>query len=165
MTAPTPTVSKPAIQPEKPRTLTLEPLKGDAKTPTTSATADTRHDYPPEVGAAADAVEAKTQAAEPPARVTNVVDQLAVPIESIDLPAMPIGEFVNLVSGMAAVPIKLDAKVLGEVGLSSRSTVTVQASDTTVGKLLADVLKEHQLTCVERDGTLIVVKASVKASR
>ena len=72
---------------------------------------------------------------------------------------MPIGEFVNLASGMAAVPIKLDAKVLGEVGLSTRSTVTVRGDNTTVGKLLARVLKEHHLTCVERDGVLVVVKA------
>ena len=66
-----------------------------------------------------------------------------MPIESIDLPAMPIGEFVNLMSSMAAVPIKLDPKVLGDVGLSSRTTVTVRGDNTTVGKLLAGVLKEH----------------------
>jgi len=37
--------------------------------------------------------------------------------------------------------------------------VTVRGDDTTVGKLLAGVLKEHQLTCDERDGVLVVVKA------
>ena len=84
---------------------------------------------------------------DPPARRTNIMDQLAVPIDSINLPEMPIGEFVGFMSGMAAVPIELDAKVLGEVGLSTRSTVTVHSDDTTVGKLLARVLKEHQLTC------------------
>ena len=70
------------------------------------------------------------------------------------------GEISNEVvrcSTMSAVPIQLDAKVLGEVGLSSRSTVTVRGDHTTAGKLLAGVLKDHQLTCVERDGVLVVV--------
>jgi hypothetical protein len=101
----------------------------------------------------------KLPSLDPPARRTNVKDQLAVPIESIDLPEMPLGEFVSLVSSMAAVPIELDAKVLGEVGLTSRSTVTVRGDDTTAGKLLARVLKEHHLTCIVRDGSLVVVRA------
>ena len=72
---------------------------------------------------------------------------------------MPIGDFVSFASEMAAVPIRVDAKVLGEVGLSSRSTVDVRAENTTLGKLLARVLKEHQLTCVVQDGGLVVVRA------
>ena len=157
VTPPQATTAPVAIH-EKPRTLTLEPVESESHPAT--ATLDTVPNYPPTIEAAeVGAVEAKPQAARLPVRVTNVVDQLAVPIESIDLPAMPIGKFLDLVSGMAAVPIQLDAKVLGEVGLSTRSTVAVQGDHTTVGKLLADVLKEHRLTCVERDGVLVVVKS------
>ncbi len=145
----------PTVTKEQSRTMTLEPVKLEPPANTTTATAN----YPTATEAETVARETKPAAARPPARVTNVVDQLSVPIESIDLPAMPIGEFVNLVSGMAAVPIRLDPKVLGEVGLSTRSTVTVRGESTTVGKLFAGVLKEHQLTCVERDGVLVVVKA------
>jgi hypothetical protein len=144
----------PVVINEQPRTLTLEPVEREPHSAT--ATIDTVPNYPSTVEAAeVGRADAKPQAVP----VTNVVDQLAVPIDSIDLPAMPIGEFLNLVSGMAAVPIQLDAKVLGEVGLSTRSTVTVQGDHTTVGQLLADVLKEHRLTCVEREGVLVVVKA------
>ena len=157
-----PQIASTPVTNEKPRTLTLEPVQLEPPAETATATAK----YPSAIDVEADVVDAKPQvadrlgrAARPPARVTNVDDQLSVPIESIDLPAMPIGEFVNLISGMAAVPIRLDAKVLGEVGLSTRSTVTVRGDDTTVGKLLAGVLKEHQLTCDERDGVLVVVKA------
>ena len=82
-----------------------------------------------------------------------------MPIESIDLPAMPIGEFVNLCRACPRCRSSSTPKVLGDVGLSSRSTVTVRGDNTTVGKLLAGVLKEHHLTCVERDGVLVVVKA------
>jgi hypothetical protein len=155
--------SEPAATHEIPRRLMLEPVANEPRSVTSAATTASGPAYPPsietEVTATEAAAEAKPQAEKAPVRVTNVVDQLSVPIESIDLPAMPIGEFVNLVSTMAAVPIKLDAKVLGDVGLSSRSTVTVRGDNTTVGKLLAGVLKEHQLTCVERDGVLVVVKA------
>jgi hypothetical protein len=149
----------PAVIPEQPRTLTLEPVENEPHTAAASTAADAVPNYPPAIEAESGAADAKPQAARLPARVTNVVDQLALPIESIDLPAMPIGEFVNLVSGMAAVPIQLDVKVLGEVGLSTRSTVTVHGDHTTAGKLLASVLKEHRLTCVERDGVLVVVKS------
>jgi hypothetical protein len=153
------TAVAPVVKQEQPRTLTLEPVRNDANAATVRATAVAVPDYPPAMVTEVAQVETKPRTVTPPARVTNFADQLAVPIESIDMPAMRIGEFVNLASDMAAVPIKLDAKVLGEVGLSTRSTVTVRADDTTVGKLLARVLKEHQLTCVERDGVLVVVKA------
>lgn len=164
--APAQTAAAPVVTNEQPRTLTLEPVVSKPRAVTAIATAEARPDYPPAIEEETGSVEARLRvedrpwrAAEPPARVTNFVDQLAVPIESIDLPAMPIGKFVNLLSDMAAVPIELDAKVLGEVGLSTRSTVTVRGDNTTVGKLLARVLKENQLTCVERDGVLVVVKA------
>lgn len=151
--------SAPVVSHEKPRTLTLEPVPDEPRTPTAKTNADPTPDYPP-----ASEIEISVPAAEPPAarrpaRVTNVIDQFSVPIESIDLPSMPIGEFVNLVSGMAAVPIQLDPKVLGDVGLSSRSTVTVRSENTTVGKLLERVLKEHQLACEVQDGALVVVRA------
>lgn len=161
-----------APQPDEQRKLTLEPVKTDTKPAPTTTSPLAVAVYPPEIEAeaadveAGNTVDAKPPADEsglpslvPPARRTNVMDQLSVPIESITLPDVPIGEFVGFVSTMTAVPIELDPKVLGEVGLSSRSTVTVHGETTTAGKLLARVLKEHQLTCVERDGTLVVVRA------
>jgi hypothetical protein len=154
---PPPSDVVPAASHEKPRTLTLEPVKSEPSA--TTVTVEAVPNYPPANELDTSVVAAKPQAARPPTRVTNVADQLAVPIEAIDLPAMPIGEFVNLVSGMAAVPIQLDAKVLGEAGLSSRSTVIVHGENTTLGQLLARVLGERQLQCVEQDGALVVVPA------
>jgi hypothetical protein len=154
-----PTEDVPAVIHEKPRTLKLEPLREEPRVAAANVGTSSDPEYSSASIAVAGVADAKPPAVRPPVRVTNVADRLAVPIESIELPAMPIGEFVNLISGMAAVPIQLDAKVLGEVGLSSRSTVTVQSENTTVGKLLARVLKEHQLTCVVRDGALVVVRS------
>jgi hypothetical protein len=166
--------NEPVAKPEEPRTLTLEPIAKQTAPVTAITSVDPQLAYPP----ATEAPSPDAQPAAPPptdtpppaadsqpdllaspARRTNVMDQLSMPIDSINLPEMPIGEFVNLMSGMTAVPIELDAKVLGEVGLSSRSTVTVHGEATTAGKLLARVLKEHHLTCIQREGTLVVVRA------
>ena len=159
---PPPIASVATAKPELPRTLTLEPVAEMATSPMSAVTPVKTPDYSPAVENEPIKPVAKPPAAEPPQRVTNLKDRLSLPIESIDLPKMRIGEFVNLMSTMTAVRIELDAKVLGDVGLSSRSTVTVQDERTTAGKLLARVLKEHRLTCVERDGTLVVVRAKSK---
>lgn len=176
-----PVVVEPAIEQSvasDARKLTLEPVEQRSKSVTTSDSAAATAEYPPAVeteipaddeAATASAAtvspaspamdDAVLPALDPPARRTNVQDSLALPIESITMPDVTIGEFVNFVSTMTAVPIELDAKVLGEVGLSSRTTVTVHGENTTAGKLLARVLKKQQLTCVERDGKLVVVRA------
>lgn len=158
----TPPIEGPAPPVEPARTLTLEPVPSESEQVATSEPVAKSAEYPPSIEVATVEAEPKPASpapAAPPARVTNFTDQLSVPIESIDLPAKPIGEFVNLMSAMTAVPIKLDAKVLGDVGMSTRSTVTVRGKNTTAGKLLAGILKEHRLTCIERDGALVVVKA------
>ncbi len=149
----------PIVKPEKTRTLTLDPVPEASHLMSAPKTIAATPVYSTEVETEVAKPDPAPPAAEPPTRITNVKDRLAVPIESIDLPAMPIGEFLQFVSSMAAVRIELDAKVLGEVGLSSHSTVTVRGDHTTVGKLLAGVLKDHQLTCTEREGVLVVVKA------
>jgi hypothetical protein len=163
--------TQPESEPQEARKLTLEPVAAAANSLPPQPPADVA-DYPPAVETETPAAEVEQVAAtdsaadesklpslDPPTPRTNLKDQLAMPIESINMPAMPIGDFVSLMSGMTAVPIELDAKVLGEVGLSTRSTVTVHGEATTAGKLLARVLKDHQLTCVERDGALVVVRA------
>jgi hypothetical protein len=156
--APPKSTSVVEVNREKPRTLTLDPLPAES-TQTTPPLSDmpveeTADEYPslPQVA------DRPWRAAPQAVRVTNVADQLAVPIESIELPAMPIGEFVAMISDMAAVSITLDPAVLGDAGLSSRTTVTVRADDVTLGTLLTTVLNEHDLACDERDGQLVVVK-------
>lgn len=152
--------TKPVAQPAATRTLTLDAIELDPRANAAGAAVrEPLASYPPVVVSEQNDARAEPQAGEPPARVTNVGDQLSVPIESIELPAMSIGEFVNLISEMSAVPITLDPKVLGDVGLSTRTKVVVRGGDVTLGNLLARVLKEHQLTYVEREGVLVVVKA------
>ena len=58
---PPPIASAPTAKPEKPRTLTLEPVKDEAKTPTASSLANTMPVYPPAIEAESDVVEARPQ--------------------------------------------------------------------------------------------------------
>ena len=44
--------------------------------------------------------------------------------------------------------------------LAAKTKVTVKAHDTTLGKLLGGVLREHGLKCQEFDGRVIVVRAN-----
>ncbi len=155
----TTTMEHNSAEPPATRTLVLDAVQPEPKALARGeASLEPPVSYPPAVDVPLNHDQATPSALERPARVTNVVDQLSVSIESIELPSMPIGDFVNLISEMSAVPIRLDPRVLGDVGLSTQTKVVVQSGDITLGKLLARVLKEHQLTCVERDGELVVVR-------
>lgn len=160
---------EPETNPEPVRTLTLEPV--ETKPPLTPASSDVAAtdyseevvdtettDEPPAMVEEIPRIEVAASVAETPHRRTNIADQLSMPIESIDLTDIPIGGFVQLMSDMSDVPIELDPKTLGEVGLSTRSTVTVHDESTTVGQLLARVLKEHELTCARGEGSLVVIR-------
>jgi hypothetical protein len=144
------------------RTLTLEVVEPKPSANSVSASpAESPAEYPgvPDVEERVPVAADPPVLAERPNRRTNVNDQLSMSIDTIELPAMPIETFVKMIAEMSAVPIRLDPKVLGDVGLSTRTKVVVQGGDITLGDLLARVLKEHQLTCVERDGELVVVRA------
>jgi hypothetical protein len=159
---PTPLIAANSEPAQATRTLTLEVVEPKLNANSNSALpAELPADYAnvPEVEERAPVEVAPPVLAERPDRRTNVDDQLSVAIDAIELPAMPIGKFVKMISEMSAVPIRLDPKVLGDAGLSTQTKVVVQGGDITLGDLLARVLKEHQLTCVERDGELVVVRA------
>jgi hypothetical protein len=159
---PTPAIAAHAKPDQATRTLTLEVVDPKPSAKTNSASqAELPAEYAsvPELGDRAPTETNPPALAEGPNRRTNVDDQLSVAIDTIELPAMPIGRFVKMISEMSAVPIRLDPKVLGDAGLSTQTQVVVQGGDITLGDLLARVLKEHQLTCVERDGELVVVRA------
>jgi hypothetical protein len=144
------------------RTLTLEVVEPKPSANSVSASpAESPAEYP----GVPDLEERVPVAADPPVLVerpnrrTNVNDQLSMSIDTIELPAMPIEKFVKMISEMSAVPIRLDPKVLGDVGLSTRTKVVVQGGDITLRELLDRVLKENKLACEEHDGELVVVRA------
>jgi hypothetical protein len=153
--------------PKPERTLTLEPVERSASVGELADLLAT-----PSYAAAEELDEAKTHAEDPLRRgeplpkrsgdalqrVTNVSDQLALQIEAIDLPAMPLASFVEMLAEMAAVPIALDAATLEAAGVSPRTKITVRARGETIASLLTKALAKHGLAWEEREGQLVIVR-------
>jgi hypothetical protein len=184
-------VSTPA---STPRTLTLEPISAEATTAALAIEQGSRESspqYPPvsnDVASSNVQLLANASAALPPesappkaaamshpllrfgpraqdaVRRTNIADQVSVPIKSFDMSAAPLSRVLETLASMAAVPIAVDPDVLSAAGVSLDSQVTVSAHDTTVGKLLGTVLREHDLTCKVSDGQLVIVEPDNRRS-
>jgi hypothetical protein len=88
---------------------------------------------------------------------TNIADQVSMPIKSFEMQAAPLSRVLETLANLAAVPMAVDPAVLSVAGVSPDAQITVSAQDTTVGKLLGTVLREHNLACEVRDGQLVVV--------
>lgn len=155
----TPTASPPVAgspdgrQAERTRTLRLDPLGFDSSRASLGnvlgqASPDAAGDYSAELDDVADV------GAKPPAAVSvDVRGQLALQLEAIDVAAMTLADFIAMVAEMSAVPIKLDPAA----GASSHADVTVRGQDVSLGELLDDVLAQHRLTRIERDGQIVVI--------
>jgi hypothetical protein len=140
-------------QAERTRTLRLDPLGFDSSRASLGnvlgqASPDAAGDYSAELDDVADV------GAKPPAAVSvDVRAQLALQLEAIDVAAMTLADFIAMVSEMSAVTIKLDPAA----GVSPQSEVTVRGQDVSLGELLDDVLAQHRLTRIERDGQIVVI--------
>jgi hypothetical protein len=157
-----------------PRRLTLEPLPSDPAAaniaevglPRYSSSTDILEtsDHSGESVAIATTQVAATQSArlrfgpstQDVAHRTNIADQVSVPIKTFDVVDTPLGHVLDTLANMAAVPITVDPVVLSAAGVSPDAKVTVHAHDTTVGKLIGSILREHNLTCRVNDGALLV---------
>jgi hypothetical protein len=98
-------------------------------------------------------------------RPRDVARQLALPIQSLDLPRVPLSRLLETISDLAAVPITLDPAALTMAGMGANEEAGARARDTTVAALLADVLAKHGLAYEEQGGLLTVVKPNVDRRR
>jgi hypothetical protein len=92
-----------------------------------------------------------------PGHARDISAQLAIPISSMELSAIPLEKWLTLVSDLMAVPITLDPNGLLAAGLAADKPITVSSGDTTSGQLLEQVLAEHRLELVEKSGQLLVM--------
>jgi hypothetical protein len=144
-------------KPDGKRMLHLDPLQVEPQytslgNVTQSAAADTTPSYSSQIDDDAIEADAKPRTSGNIRRPRNVAAQLTLRIQSIDVPAMTLVDFIRMVSEMAAVPIKLDAAA----GVSPQTKVIVRGRDVTLGELLDDVLAQHGLVREERDGILVL---------
>jgi hypothetical protein len=102
--------------------------------------------------------------AEPP-QPRAVASQLALPINSLSMRAVPLMKIVDTLSDMSGVPITLDPAALELTGGSPRREATMDAKDTTIERLFRNVLSQQRLDFVEQDGRLIVVSPTADTQR
>ncbi len=91
--------------------------------------------------------------------------QLAIPIASTEILAMPLAGWLNLVSDLMAVPITLDPHGLLVAGLAADRPITISTGDTTSGELLEQALVKHRLHFVEKSGQLSVISQESERPR
>jgi hypothetical protein len=156
-------------QPEPSRTLKLEPVSADVATgPAQNSSSRTivessgldsdkiaTNNLPP--AETAHALLRFGPSTEDAAHRTNITDQVSMPIKSFDMSDAPLNRALETLASMAAVQITVDPAILAAAGVSPDAKVTVHAHDTTIGKLIGSVLREHNLACETRDGQIVIV--------
>jgi hypothetical protein len=95
--------------------------------------------------------------AEEPSRRADVAQRLGTQVKSLRLAEMPLARFVGVMSSMAGVPITLDPTMLELNGISPRTPVSAQATDSPLDKILRDALAANRFELVEHDGYAAVV--------
>jgi hypothetical protein len=100
------------------------------------------------------------QAPNDAARRTNLSDQFSLPVASFDMADAPLTHVLDMLANMAAVPITCDPATLAAAHIAPDMHVTVHAHDTTLGKLLGGLLREHGLSCEPRDGQVVITAHS-----
>jgi hypothetical protein len=158
-----------ATQPEPPRTLKLEPVSADpmsgpvensssrAIVESSGLDSDniaTNNLPPAETAHALLRFGPSTQDA---AHRTNIADQVSMPIKSFDMVDAPLSRALDTLANMAAVPVTVDPAVFAAAGVSPDAKVTIHAHDTSIGKLIGSVLREHNLACETRDGQVVII--------
>ena len=86
----------------------------------------------------------------------DVRARLADPIPQIELPDMSLGQAVELLMAMSTVPISFDPDAMQELGVTLRDSVSVQLSQTTVGKALEAIVAARKLAYVIENGQVLI---------
>jgi hypothetical protein len=88
-------------------------------------------------GPSADAAPA---APRPPPRTVDIASRLVDPLAAIDVPGVPLTDFLADLSSLSTIPITLNPEGFALVGLSASTPVSLKAENTTVGESLAEAL-------------------------
>jgi hypothetical protein len=82
---------------------------------------------------------------------------LATKLRSFQVTEMPLGRFIDMVSGVAATGITLDPLAMELAGISTQSTVSVNLQDATLQSILHEALAARRLDVAEQGGPPRVV--------
>ncbi len=94
----------------------------------------------------------------------DVEARLETRILQIGFPGVPLGDAVELVAQLSALPITFDLDAMIELGVTIHDPVTVELSDATLGEVVEAVLAARGLTYVVDRGQILVTSPEKKQS-
>ncbi|MEX2026845.1 MAG: hypothetical protein WEH44_06080 [Pirellulaceae bacterium] len=86
----------------------------------------------------------------------SAAQQLALKLENVELPAVPLADVLEMISDLAAIPITIEPATLRMAGITARSPVTLAGADITLAELLSNILAKHRLSYDDRDGQIVI---------
>jgi hypothetical protein len=95
----------------------------------------------------------------------NVDAQLALPIQSLSMRAVPLATLIDSLADMSGVPMTIDPTALEIIGLSPRREVTLDVKSVTIEQALRTALASQRLDIAVRDGKVVVVGPAADAKR
>jgi len=151
-----PKMPLPAVGPEPPGDAEPEPVPPEPVPPGEDA----------EPGAdPAVAVVPAEPADKPVPEPIDVRPRLAMRIPQIELPSMPLGEAVGVVSNIAGVPVSFDPEAMAELGVSLRDEVEVSLSGASVEEIFRAVAGERGLVPVVEEGLVLLTSPAEHRQR
>ncbi len=90
----------------------------------------------------------------------KLVAQLNEPIQKLALPKMPLGDAVQLVAAVGALPVSFDPDALEELGVSLHDPVTVESAGDTVATLLDKIAAARGLARTVENGQVLLTSTS-----
>ncbi|HUE72491.1 MAG TPA: hypothetical protein VMP01_16525 [Pirellulaceae bacterium] len=101
----------------------------------------------------------------PAPRHVDVAARLADSLAGIDVPGVPLADFLTDLSSLSTIPITLDPEGLPLAGLSPASPVSLKAENTTIGQALTLALAPLHLEYTIADDQLVVSLGGKLADR
>lgn len=92
----------------------------------------------------------------PPPRIVNVKARLDDPLPGIDVPGVPLADFLADLSSLSTIPITLQPEGLAVVEVSPETPVSLKLENTTVGKALAEALRPMHLEFAVVEDQMVV---------
>ena len=162
------TNSKPAANPVVPPTVSIQPAAAAETVPPNPEGGEKNPppgDLLPPVDANQPIKSHRGPVADDPSPV-DAAERLAMKVKSLRLAEMPLGRFAEILSSMSGVPITLDPITLELNGISPRDLVSVDVTDTSLEKILADALVRHRFELVAQHANahVAIPKAAEKRS-
>jgi hypothetical protein len=101
----------------------------------------------------------------PAPELIDVRPRLAMRIPQIELPPMPLGEAVDVVSNIAGVPVSFDPQAMSELEVSLRDEVEVNLSGATVEEIFRAVAGQRGLVPVVEEGLVFLTSPAEHRQR